>query len=272
MMINNHPNDFTFIQYHGADVYEIPFGVWRRGYYSIAGYHTCWFDGKLKAEGAYQNDTQQYNWYNSLYNSRKTVATDVLVEVGGEQLAGQTFRITVRVSLDSNGTAKTVRVLAANILDHYPSSTDNRYRNCAVAPTLNTPYYIDVALQPGDVVDVLTWDLTFSSTSWSHQSDIRIIAWAQKQAANGGSGAGEVWNAKMMSWPFSTLPPLNAMGDLNCDGVVNFDDINPFVLALTDPVAYSTTFPDCDIALADCNLDTLIDFNDIACFVALLGG
>lgn len=60
-------------------------------------------------------------------------------------------------------------------------------------------------------------------------------------------------------------------GDLNCDGVVNFADINAFVTALGGPVAYSTAYPDCRWENADCNDDTLVNFKDINAFVALLG-
>ena len=59
-------------------------------------------------------------------------------------------------------------------------------------------------------------------------------------------------------------------GDLNCDGRVNFDDINPFVLALSDPQAYYYMEPQCDIQLADVNGDGRVDFDDINPFVALL--
>jgi hypothetical protein len=61
-------------------------------------------------------------------------------------------------------------------------------------------------------------------------------------------------------------------GDLNCDGVVNFDDINPFVLALSDPAAYAATYPDCPITNGDCNGDGFVNFDDINAFVALLSG
>ncbi len=62
------------------------------------------------------------------------------------------------------------------------------------------------------------------------------------------------------------------LGDLNCDGVVDFFDIDPFVLAVTDPAAYMAAFPDCDIMNADCNGDDEVDFFDIDCFVALIVG
>lgn len=59
-------------------------------------------------------------------------------------------------------------------------------------------------------------------------------------------------------------------GDLNCDGTVNFSDINPFVLALTNWGAYLQEFPDCDIYLADIDGDGYVGFGDINPFVALL--
>ena len=61
-------------------------------------------------------------------------------------------------------------------------------------------------------------------------------------------------------------------GDLNCDGVVDFHDINPFVLALTGQTAYETAFPDCRWLNADCNNDGVVNFADINPFVALLSG
>jgi hypothetical protein len=62
----------------------------------------------------------------------------------------------------------------------------------------------------------------------------------------------------------------DGLGDLNCDGVVNFDDINPFVLALSDPGAYQQQFPSCPFAKRDINGDGSFSFDDINGFVALL--
>ena len=61
-------------------------------------------------------------------------------------------------------------------------------------------------------------------------------------------------------------------GDLNCDGEVNFADIDPFVLALVDPLEYVAMYPHCDIRLADANGDGAVDFADIDPFVALVIG
>ncbi len=61
-------------------------------------------------------------------------------------------------------------------------------------------------------------------------------------------------------------------GDLNCDGDINAFDIDPFVLALTDPAAYAAAFPTCDYMLADINGDGAVNAFDIDPFVALLAG
>jgi hypothetical protein len=59
-------------------------------------------------------------------------------------------------------------------------------------------------------------------------------------------------------------------GDLDCDGQVNFGDINPFVLALTGREQYERQYPDCEWLNADCNGDGTVDFGDINPFVDLL--
>jgi uncharacterized protein (DUF362 family) len=62
----------------------------------------------------------------------------------------------------------------------------------------------------------------------------------------------------------------NGVGDANCDGAVNFDDISPFVLALGDPAGYASEFPYCIWQNSDCNGDGQVTFDDIDPFVALL--
>jgi hypothetical protein len=61
-------------------------------------------------------------------------------------------------------------------------------------------------------------------------------------------------------------------GDLNCDGRVDFFDIDPFVLALFDPAGYAIAYPACNIANANANGDASVDLFDIDGFVALLFG
>ena len=66
--------------------------------------------------------------------------------------------------------------------------------------------------------------------------------------------------------------PAHPLGDMNCDYVVNFADINSFVLALNGQAAYEAALPNCEYLNADCNSDGQVNFADINSFVALLTG
>lgn len=59
-------------------------------------------------------------------------------------------------------------------------------------------------------------------------------------------------------------------GDVNCDGDVTFDDIDPFVQILTDQGGYRSEFPFCDPLAADTDQSGAVDFDDIDSFVELL--
>jgi hypothetical protein len=62
------------------------------------------------------------------------------------------------------------------------------------------------------------------------------------------------------------------LGDLDCDGLVDSYDIDPFVLALVAPGIYHELFPNCNMGAADCNGDGALDAFDIDPFVTLLIG
>jgi hypothetical protein len=61
-------------------------------------------------------------------------------------------------------------------------------------------------------------------------------------------------------------------GDLNCDAQVDFADINPFVLLMSDEAGYLAAYPNCTRINGDVNDDGQVDFGDINPFVALLSG
>ncbi len=62
-----------------------------------------------------------------------------------------------------------------------------------------------------------------------------------------------------------SLTPPYCRGDMNCDGLVNFLDINAFVAILNGATP-------CNIHNADVNGDCVVDFTDINPFVAVLAG
>ncbi len=68
---------------------------------------------------------------------------------------------------------------------------------------------------------------------------------------------------------FSTNVPVpTSPGDMNCDGVVNGLDIDPFVLAVLDAAAYSVEFPGCNVLNGDIDLTSGTDVGDVDLFVA----
>ena len=67
-------------------------------------------------------------------------------------------------------------------------------------------------------------------------------------------------------------PCPGARGDANCDGAVDFFDIDPFLMALFDPPAYAAAFCGGSICAADADCSGIIDFFDIDPFLACLFG
>lgn len=59
-------------------------------------------------------------------------------------------------------------------------------------------------------------------------------------------------------------------GDLNCDNRVDFADIDGFVQALTDLAGYFREFPECDAWYADIDGNGTVEFDDIDPFVECL--
>jgi len=61
-----------------------------------------------------------------------------------------------------------------------------------------------------------------------------------------------------------------APGDMNCDGGVDFDDINPFVRALVGQAVYEGRHPECRWLNGDIDGDGDVNFDDIRPFVRCL--
>ncbi len=61
------------------------------------------------------------------------------------------------------------------------------------------------------------------------------------------------------------------LGDMNVDGVVTFDDIDPWVLACNNPIAYQNQYRIRALLHGDCNHDGHINYSDVDFFVQLFG-
>jgi probable HAF family extracellular repeat protein len=112
------------------------------------------------------------------------------------------------------------------------------------------------AYLPSLGIDLTGWELQVATTITADGST--IVGYGLH------NGLTEAWVA--------TVPAGAARraGDLNCDGVVNNFDIDPFVLALTNPAGYQAAFPACNINNADVNNDGAINNFDIDPFVICL--
>lgn len=65
-------------------------------------------------------------------------------------------------------------------------------------------------------------------------------------------------------------PQSAGRGDMNCDGNVNGDDIDGFIIALLDPAGYSSQFATCDIHNGDFTGDNLVTSSDVSPFIQRL--
>lgn len=66
--------------------------------------------------------------------------------------------------------------------------------------------------------------------------------------------------------------PAIRRGDANCDGIVSFADISPFIAALKSIPNWQAAYPGCPPAHVDVNADGAVDFGDISPFIAVLKG
>ena len=113
------------------------------------------------------------------------------------------------------------------------------------------------------------WTVDGGGDMWTTGGDFELSGTIGQPDASTTVMAGGDFELVGGFWPGATVFQL---GDLNCDGAVNAFDIDPFVLALTDPAGYAAAWPDCDIMLADCNGDGVVNAFDIDPFVELLTG
>lgn len=63
---------------------------------------------------------------------------------------------------------------------------------------------------------------------------------------------------------YEAVEPHCVRGDLSCAGLAGFADSNPFIVALTDPGAYSTFYSECSPLNGECNCDGQTGFQDIS--------
>ncbi len=274
------PNTFTVLYAHThGDGHWTNWGDWRHNpfYYDPVGncgcqYPPCtgtpdtWFGGRCptRCYGAYTNNTQMYNWYMQQYNAVRANPTDITIDAGGAPVTGQTYRISAEVCRESGSTPKAMRIYMVDVLDNWPTSPTDQ-RNC-VQQGPASPYYVQQISLMGGECQLVEHDFTFDTDSWSNQSDIKIVIFAQEPNS---SWNAEIYQAAVITWPFPPVGP--PRGDMDGSMVVDENDVPYFVLALVDPAAYLVLFPDMDPNVTgDVNQDGSFNGDDIFPFINLL--
>ena len=84
---------------------------------------------------------------------------------------------------------------------------------------------------------------------------------------------GAWWSYDIYATKFQVVVAVPTLrGDVNCDNLVDFFDIDAFLLAIFDPPGYAAAYPNCDVLTADVSGDGQVDFFDIDPFVGCLFG
>ncbi|MCG3128847.1 MAG: hypothetical protein CHACPFDD_03743 [Phycisphaerae bacterium] len=103
-----------------------------------------------------------------------------------------------------------------------------------------------------------------------------VSRWGDYSSATKQAGTGRYWGVGEYSdsdtwrlWAVGIVPEY-LLGDLNCDGIVNGFDIDPFLEALYDPAQYAADYPDCYRANADIDEDGTVSSFDIDDFLELI--
>ena len=218
-------------------------------------------------------------WRNEYHLSLDELAVGVTLDpVGGNiyTMASTGFNASATIAYSSTGTQLWARSLNG---DPTISTVDGTL--LAVAP--NGALWWSVARGSGasrviaieqvnPVNGLIVQSLTHNTAGLDFPADMRF-------ASNG-----DLYLVGTEDFQLVNPPPSNAVvirvdvpsdllpGDTNCDGVVSVGDIAGFVLALTDPAGYATTYPGCELLSADANGDGAVSVTDIGPFVTLLAG
>jgi hypothetical protein len=113
-----------------------------------------------------------------------------------------------------------------------------------------------------------------AGVAWA-QTDGAIVAWGDNGAGQCNVPAPNSGFVAVAAGGQHSLGLKAHTGDVNCDGVVDIGDINPFVQYLSNSSAWKATYPRCAPLNGDINGDGTYgqwSFGDINPFVTLLSG
>jgi WD40 repeat protein len=138
----------------------------------------------------------------------------------------------------------------------------------AIAFTPDSTIIAAAATAPDFARRVSFWDVADGQLLHSFEAAPGQTTWPSRRTARNWPTVRRRHDRTVVSNPLAAHEDI--LGDTNCDGAVTFDDIDPFVLALSGESAYQAAHPDCNWLNADTNQDGTVGFADINPFVDLL--
>ncbi len=248
-MLADYPDDIVGLQLHvgSGDPCTVP--------WCYPGGRWAFYDGyyvpRVQIEGMYVFIGSGEGTYENMFPyvaDRLAVPTDVTIELFGDKVGDQTYRVTALVGLEADADAKPAHIHFVNTLYGWPNPADDQYHYCVrEGADLG-----EIDLVPGQK-KVVQFDFTFDSDSWAAQDQIHIAAFAQEALP---LGPAEVYQAEMMGWPFPPFDDCSA--DITGDDIVDVLDL----LDLLSAWGQTGDIPE------DVNGDGIVDVLDL---IALLG-
>jgi hypothetical protein len=191
--MDTNPDTLCALWIHRSDAYTTPWGDGRKLYYANTYIPIVWIDG-LIVSTSYQSDI----------NARLAVPTDVVINIGANQIDASTFLVNTEVCVEPGGIGKTMRLHVVALLEKYPLE-DVYYRNC-----VRQGFELgDVTVGPGSCA-AFEQTITFDATSWANQSDIKVAAFVHDPLPG---GPAEVYQSAIVDWPLpDTMRPIFSNG------------------------------------------------------------
>ena len=221
-----------------------------------------------------------------------------------------TYSVNARICLEAGGTGKSVRVYMAQVLDNYGCSYCRyTYMQTTTTQDVSLTPGACVVVNRSFTLSSTSWTnkTNVKLVIWAQQPQAsgtesnpaevfqaHIMHWPfpgpdcningvldSEDIANGTSAdcnlngvpdECDIWNSTSPDENSNGIPDECEIlaGDANCDGVVDFGDINPFVLLMTSQWLWELTYPDCFLENGDCNYDGSVNFGDINPFIQIL--